>query len=221
MSDSTFSLEAYSFPIRKQKIFCVGEFNQLDKSFYSLLQLYSEEVLRRNKIVVIFSDSFLKHQPKFLRNTFIDAVFRIRDNQDLRLAYTFIQHTSKPLIVLWYGSTIPNALFETKDDITLICGGLASKNDYTSIFWNTRSSYDEVVSILGPRLKELDIKTILNETKASEVSLVWSCIGDSSKNGSLYWFDLNSIKELHPNINYQQASEYLRTLADALETKDL
>ena len=217
MSDSTIQLEAYSIPIRKQKIFCVGNLKHIDKTFHSLLQVYSEEVLRRNKIVVIFSDSFLKHQPKFLRSTFVDATFRIRDTQDLRLAYTFIQNTSKPLIVLWYGSSIPNIIFDTKEDITLLVGGLMPKNEYTSIVWNTSSSYDEVHSIIGLKLKDIDVKTILNETKASDVSLVWSSLGDLDKRGSLYWFDLNSGKDLQSSINYTQASEYLRTLADALD----
>ena len=177
-------------------------------------------MLRRNKTVVVFSDSYLKHQPKFLKNTFLDAVFRVRDTQDLRLAYTFIQHTSKPLIVLWYGNSIPNAIFELKEDITLISGGLMPKHEYNSIFWNTSSSYDDINSIIGLKFKELDIKTILNETKASDVSLTWSSIGDADKRGSLYWFDFNSIKDLTPTINYTQASEYLRSLADALESKE-
>ena len=220
MSDSTFTLEAYSIPIRKQKLYCVGTLIQVDKSIQSLLQMYSEEVLRRNKTVVIFSDSFLKHQPKFLRNTFVDATFRVRDNQDLRLAYTFIQNTSKPLIVIWYGTIIPNALFEAKDDITLISGGLMPKNEYTTIVWNTSSSYDDVNSIIGLKVKDIDVKTILHETKASDVSLAWSSVGDSDKKGTLYWFDLNSIKDVQPSINYAQASEYLRTLADVLESKD-
>ena len=220
MSDSTFTLEAYSIPIRKQKIYCVGSLIHADKSIHSLFQMYSEEVLRRNKTVVIFSDSFLKHQPKFLKNIFIDAMFRIRDIQDLRLAYTFIQNTSKPLIVIWYGNSIPKVLFETKDDITLISGGLLPKNEYTTIVWNTTSSYDDVYSIIGTKVKDIDVKTILHETAASDVSLAWSSLGDSDTKGTLYWFDLNSIKDVQPSINYAQASEYLRTLADVLESKE-
>ena len=220
MNETTIQLEAYSIPIRKQKIYCVGELKQVDKSISALLNMYCDEVIRRNKTVVIFSDSYLKHQPKFLRNTFIDATFRVRDTQDLRLAYTFIQNTSKPLLIIWYGVSIPNVIFETKDDITLISGGLMPKNEYNSIFWNTTSSYDDVNSIIGLKIKDIDVKTILNETKASDVSLAWSSVGDSDKRGSLYWFDLNSIKDIQPSINYDQASEYLRTLADALEMKE-
>ena len=220
MNETTIQLEAYSIPIRKQKIYCVGELKQVDKSISALLNMYCDEVIRRNKTVVIFSDSYLKHQPKFLRNIFIDAIFRVRDTQDLRLAYTFIQNTSKPLLIIWYGVSIPNVIFETKDDITLISGGLMPKNEYNSIFWNTTSSYDDVNSIIGLKIKDIDVKTILNETKASDVSLAWSSVGDSDKRGSLYWFDLNSIKDIQPSINYDQASEYLRTLADALEMKD-
>jgi hypothetical protein len=220
MSESTIQLEAYSIPIRKQKIFCVGDLYNLDKSYNYLLHLYSEEVLRRNKIVVIFSDTFLKHQPKYLKNIYIDAIFRIRETQDLRLAYTYIQNCSKPLIVLWYGYDIPAAIFQSKDDITLIAGGTFPRNDFNSIFWSTKASYDEVSVILGSKMKDIDTKTILNETKASDVSLVWSSIGESEKRGSLYWFDFNSIKSSQPSINYAQASEYLRTLADALESRE-
>jgi hypothetical protein len=219
MSELTIQLEAYSIPIRKQKIFCVGDLYSLDKSYNSLLQLFSEEVLRRNKIVVVFSDTFLKHQPKYLKNTYIDAIFRIRETQDLRLAYTYIQNCSKPLIVLWYGYDIPSPIFQSKDDITLISGGTYPKNEYSTIFWNTKSSHDEVVAILSSKMKDVDTKTILNETKASDVSLVWSSVGESDKRGSLYWFDFNSIKNYQPNINYAQASEYLRNLADVLESK--
>jgi len=220
MSESTIALEGYSIPIRKQKIYCVGELNHIDKSVNTLYTMYCDEVLRRNKTVVIFSDSYLKHQPKFLKSAFIDATFRVRDTQDLRLAYTFIQNTSKPLIVIWYGVSIPNAIFELKDDITLITGGLMPKHEYTSIFWNISSSYNDVNSIIGNKMKDADIKTILNETKASDVTLAWSSIGDMDKSGSLYWFDLNSIKDIIPSINYAQASEYLRTLADVLEFKE-
>jgi len=220
MSESTIQLEAYSIPIRKQKIFYVGDLYSLDKSYNSLLNLFSEEVLRRNKIVVVFSDTFLKHQPKYLKNTYIDAIFRIRETQDLRLAYTYIQNCSKPLIVLWYGYDIPSPIFQSKDDITLIAGGTYPKNEFSTIFWNTKSSHDEVISILSSKMKDIDTKTILNETKASDVSLAWSSVGESDKRGSLYWFDFNSIKSYQPNINYAQASEYLRNLADALENRD-
>ena len=117
MTDSTIQLEAYSAQLKKQKIYCVGEATHLDSMYHSLFSLYSEENLRRHRTIVIFTDLFLKHQPKYLKNTYIDATFRIRDNNDLRLAYTFIQHTAKPLIVLWYGNDIPNQVFNS--EITL------------------------------------------------------------------------------------------------------
>jgi hypothetical protein len=59
----------------------------------------------------------------------------------------------------------------------------------------------------------MDLKLIIQECKASEVSLVWS-------KDSLSWFDFNSVKNSGPHINYTHASEYLRTLADALESKE-
>ena len=74
MTDSTIALEAYCIPIRKQKLYCVGELKQMDKTLYAFYKLYSDEVLHRNKTVVIFSDSYLKHQPNYLRNTFVEDI---------------------------------------------------------------------------------------------------------------------------------------------------
>ena len=214
----TIHLEAYPAMLRKQKIYCVGTVDVYDKMFYGLFSQYSEEMLRRHKVVVVFCDQYTKHQPKFLKNMFIDAIFRIRDNQDLRLAYTYIQHTSKPLIILWYGNEVPNQILQSKDDITLISGGLMPKDHYSSIFWHTKVAYEEIKDFISLKL-HVDVKTILNETKASDVSLVWSSIGDPDKKGSLFWFDFNSVKNSNV-INYTQACEYLRNLADALESKE-
>lgn len=226
----TIHLEGYSAPLRKQKLFCISESAQhLDIMYQGLYKTYSEEVLRRNKLVVIFSDIYVKHHPKWLDHYHVDAQYRIRDNNDLRLAATFIQHTSKPLSIIWYGHDLPMSLFNIwsashhKDDITLITGGSTiTRADYTSIFWSTKSSYDDIHSVvlykMGP--KNMDLKLIIQECKASEVSLVWSLFGESDKTGSLFWFDFNSVKNTGPHINYTQASEYLRTLADALESKE-
>jgi len=219
MSD-TIQLEAYSAQLKTQKIYCVGEALHLDSMFHSLFSLYSEEMIRRHRTVVIFTDVFLKHQPKYLKNTYIDAIFRIRDNNDLRLAYTFLQHTAKPLIVLWYGNDIPNQIFSS--EITLITGGLhiQSKNDFSSIFFSPKVSSDEANTILHNKMKDVNIKGILSELKASEVSLVWHSIEMSDKRGSLYWFDFTSVKSSIPIINYHHAVDYLRNLADALESKE-
>ena len=229
----TIHLEGYDSPLRKQKIFCVSEIpQQLDIMYQGLYKTYSEEVLRRNKVVVVFSDIYMKHNPKWLNNYHVDAQFRIRDNNDLRLAATFIQHTSKPICIIWYGNDLPLSLFsiwsatQNKEDITLITGGSTiSRADYTSIFWSTKSSYDDIYSTImykmGPLVtKNMDLKLIIQECKASEVSLVWCSFGESDKSGSLFWFDFNSVKNSGPHINYAQASEFLRTLADSLEHKE-
>ena len=144
----TIHMEGYPHPLRKQKIYVIGETSVLDTYFQSIFQTYSDELLHRHKVVVIFSDAYIKHQPRWCKEIFSDAVFRVRDNQDLRLAATYIQHTSKPLCVIWYSSDIPSVmvqnLLQSKDDITFITGGTnIVKQDYTSVFWNTKTSYDE------------------------------------------------------------------------------
>lgn len=221
----TIHLEAFSENIRKQKLYCVGDVQSLDKMIFGLYSSYNEEVIYRSKSILVLSDNYVKHTPKFLKNTQFDLIFRIKDMKDLQLAYTYIQHCTKPLFIAWYANDLPstifNALNSLKDDITLVAGGLQNPtHQYSSVFWSTKSIYDEVNSFMVSRTKDIDVRTILNETKANDVSLVWCSNGTSDKKGILYWYDFNSFKSMIPSINYTQASEYLRTLADALELKE-
>ena len=216
--EDTIHLEAYALALRKQKIYCMGDLNSLDKMFYELFNTYSDEVLRRSKVLFIFSDMYVKHTPKWLKNVYYDAIFRTKEAKDLQMAYNYIQHSTKPILIVWYSSEIPLVILQnikvSKEDITLICGSSSTpKYEYTSLFFTTKTTYEELHSVLANRMKDMDIKSLLTETKASNVSLVWN--GDD-KNGSLYWIDLTPAV---PSINYEQASEYLRTLADVLETK--
>ena len=216
--EDTIHLEAYALALRKQKIYCMGDLNSLDKMFYELFNTYSDEVLRRSKVLFIFSDMYVKHTPKWLKNVYYDAIFRTKEAKDLQMAYNYIQHSTKPILIVWYSSEIPLVILQnikvSKEDITLICGSSSTpKYEYTSLFFTTKTTYEELHSVLANRMKDMDIKSLLTETKASNVSLVWN--GDD-KNGSLYWIDLTPAV---PTINYEQASEYLRTLADVLETK--
>jgi hypothetical protein len=217
MTTETIHLEGYSSNLRRQKIYCIGHTNNLDKMYHGLFNMYSEEVLKNHKVVVIFSDMYVKHNPKWLRNIFVDVTYRIKDSKDLQLAYTYIQHCAKPLLIVWYSNEIPQAVFSnlnsTKEDITLITGGTTVRYDYSSIFFTMKTTYEEIYSVLASRLKNIDIKSVLNETKGADVSLVYNC-------GSLYWFDYNSIQGIATIINYKQASDYLRSLADALELKE-
>jgi hypothetical protein len=217
MTTETIHLEGYSANLRRQKIYCFGDTSNLDKMFHGLLNMYSEEVLKNHKVIVLFSDIYVKHNPKWLRNVLVDACYRIKDSKDLQLAYTYIQHCAKPLLILWYSNEIPQVIFtnlnSTKEDITLITGGTNVRYDYSSIFFTMKTTYEEIYSVLASRLKNIDIKSVLNETKASDVSLVYN-------SGSLCWFDYNSIQGIAPIINYKQASDYLRSLADALELKE-
>ena len=216
---SELQLEGYNLSLHKQRIYCVGDINIVDKLFNSLYLTYEEEVIRKHKVVIIFSDIYCKYQPKWINSILCDAIFRIRDNLDLRLAATFIQHTVKPLIIIWYGSEIPPTILNMKDDITIITGGKNSniRDEYSSIIWNNKTTYQEVYPILFQKFgsKTVDIRSVLQECSASSVFLAWSSIGDNDKKGSLYWYDIT--KKVVPAIDYKQASEYLRGLADVLE----
>ena len=210
--EDTIHLEAYSVALRKQKIYCMGDINSLDKMFYELFNTYSEEVLRR-KVLIVFSDAYVKHTPKWLKNVYYDAIFRTKEARDLQLVYTYIQNITKPLLIVWYSNEIPQVIYQNirqaKDDITLITGSsTSSKYEYTSVFFTMKSTYEEVSAAIGGT--KIDIKSMLSETKASNVSLVWH-------EKALYWIDLTSTP---PTINYGQASEYLRNLADVLELKE-
>jgi hypothetical protein len=155
-----------------------------------------------------------------------DAIFVIHDTLDLRLGLTYVSNTVKPARLVWVGGEPSQQVFAALakvEGLTLVgFGTVAPKNaDWTAIFWTHDSAYDTVESAVEMRLgqpatNKYNLRSVLREIQASEVGLVWSCIGDSDKRGSLYWFDPAEGAVGGQLYSSAEAAELLRSIADSI-----
>jgi hypothetical protein len=149
-----------------------------------------------------------------------DAMFLIRDVQDLKLALTFIQHMTKPGRVVWTGGDPAAnvlALLAKVDALSLICVGERAPvaTDWQAIFWSPGATVEDVEpSVLSRMGSQGRLRSILSELRASNVGLVWSSIGDGVR-GSLYWYDPSEGIAAAP-IDPEETAEILRSLADSM-----
>jgi hypothetical protein len=157
-----------------------------------------------------------------------DATFIIRDNQDIRLALTYVMNAAKPTRVVWAGGEPPAAVFQylsKQDAISLIGFGVNAprSTEWDAIFWKGVDAED-IEPLLHQRLgiqvtERYHLKTVLKELKSSDLSLVWSSIGESDKRGSLYWFDPSEGSSQSAAYSYEDAADILRTIADSLSAR--
>lgn len=195
MGDSVIRLEGFSAPLKGQRLWICGPAQSLPQQIQSRLVVLEEELLHRGRKVLVIQNA--KDIPMLWANKIQwDATFRIKETQDLRLALTYIQNSVKPSRVIWVGDEPPAAVFAAihSPDITFLGAGTATPRlPWTAIFWHTSSEQSKIEEALAPRLGQglqtLNVGSVLRELKASQVSLVWSSIGESDKTGSVYWYD--------------------------------
>ena len=150
-----------------------------------------------------------------------DAVFHLRDVQDLKLALTYIQHCGKPVRVVWAGTEPSGSVLQTLlkyDQLTLV--GIGERTpvslEWQAIFWSPDSSFEELESGVGARMGATGtLRSVSKELRASEVGLVWSSIGESEKKGCLYWYD-PAEGASGTQFDPREAAEVLRQVADSL-----
>ena len=150
-----------------------------------------------------------------------DAVFRVREVQDLKLALTYIQHTMRPTRVVWMGAEPAAAVMTTlgrMDGITLIGVGekAPAHPDWQMIFWAPDATQEEVEATITARMGPAGVtglRSILKELRASQVGLVWSSKDEKDKHGSLYWYEPADGVELAAPIDMQEAAAVLTEVA--------
>jgi hypothetical protein len=155
----------------------------------SRLSAVEEELLNRGRKVLILQnvrDISMRWSQKIQW----DAVFRIRDTQDLRLAMTYIQNVSvKPVRVVWIGDEPPMPIlsFMQKQEVTFLVGSTSvPRGSWSAIFWHNSADEKEIQDGLQNRPgSQINLSQVLKELRAVSAGLVWSCIGET---GSLYWF---------------------------------
>jgi hypothetical protein len=216
MSD-TLHLEGFAESLRGAKVYCVASGHGAQAVLKGRLDALDSDVSHRGRKVLVHQGSAV---PKWLQRMGWDAMFLVRDVQDLKLALTFIQHMTKPGRVVWTGGDPAAnvlALLAKVETLSLICVGERAPvvTDWQCIFWSPGTTVEDVEPAVLSRMgSQGRLRSILSELRASNVGLVWSSIGDGAR-GSLYWYDPSEGITAAP-IDPEETAEILRSLADSM-----
>jgi hypothetical protein len=133
-------------------------------------------------------------------------------------------NAAKPVRVVYAGGEPSSAIFQylsKQDAISLIGFGASvpKSSEWDAIFWKGVDA-ENIEPLLHQRLgiqttEKYHLKTVLKELKSSELALVWSSIGESDKNGSLYWYDPSDANQAS-TYSPEEAADILRMIADSL-----
>lgn len=221
--EETLRLEGFSESLRDRRSYCVASTPAQGKQFItSKLAILDTEVAHRGRKVLVFQGP--SPPPKWLRQLGWDATFHARDVQDLKLAVTYIQHTSRPTRVVWAGSgdstPAPSvmALLTRMEGVTLLGLGTSAPThpDWQAILWSSDAAQTAVEAAVQARMGATGItglRSILKELQGSQVGLVWSSIGESDKRGSLYWYDPAEGVDQVTQIDMEEAAAVLTDVA--------
>ena len=219
MSD-VLRLEGFNANVKSQRIWICGKANTLGQQIISRLSAVEEELLNRGRKVLILQnvrDISMRWSQKIQW----DAVFRIRDTQDLRLAMTYIQNVSvKPVRVVWIGDEPPMPVlsFMQKQEVTFLVGSISvPRGSWSAIFWHSSADEKEIQDGLQNRPgSQINLSQVLKELRAVSAGLVWSCIGET---GSLYWYDSEENGTTNHIMDTRDIVESLKEVVDALSNK--
>jgi len=219
MAAETVRLEGFSESLRGANVYCVAANQTFTQNFLKgRMAALDAEVTHRGRKVLICQAP----PPRWLITLGTwDAVFRVREVQDLKLALTYIQHTARPTRVVWMGAEPAGAVMTTLgrlDGITLIGVGekAPAHPDWQMIFWAPDATQEEVEATITGRMGPTGVtglRSILKELRASQVGLVWSSKDEKDKHGSLYWYEPADGVELAAPIDMQEAAAVLTEVA--------
>ena len=221
--EETLRLEGFSESLRDRRSYCVATTAAQGKQFItSKLAILDTEVAHRGKKVLVFQGP--TPPPKWLRQLGWDASFHARDVQDLKLAVTYIQHTSRPTRVVWAGAGDASPassimlLLGRMEGVTLLGLGTSAPihPDWQAIMWSSDAVQGAVEPAVQARMGAAGVtglRSILKELQGSQVGLVWSSIGESDKRGSLYWYDPAEGVDPGGQIDLEEAAAYLTDVA--------
>lgn len=132
---STVHLEAYDWAPPKHRMFVLGD---LEDALNLFLRLQQDLLFRGRKVLVLTgSDSSDRIGKLKLFEQTWDFIIRIRANVDYSLFASYLQHSPKPVSVLWLGSEIPPVLLaKFEQGVYWVChsGALPIGNDLPWIF---------------------------------------------------------------------------------------
>jgi hypothetical protein len=214
----TVRLEGFSESLRGANAFCVAANPTFTQNFLKgRMAALDAEVTHRGRKVLVCQGAA---PPRWLLSLGgWDAVFRVREVQDLKLALTYIQHTARPTRVVWTGQEPAAAVMTTLgrlDGITLIGVGekAPAHPDWQLIFWAPDAGQEEVEVTVTARMGgATGLRSILKELRAAHVGLVWSSKDEKDKQGALYWYEPADGVELAITLDVQEAAAVLTEVA--------
>lgn len=222
-------LEGFSSPLKGQRLWICGSPKTVGYITASRLSVLEEELLGRGRSILLqynTRDISMRWSQKIKW----DAIFRIRDTHDLRIAAQYIQTATKPTRIVWVGDEPPAAFLSVLNDpeITVFCVSTVNPKlaVWNAIFWDIVSVEQKIMEEallhrMGlPALTSLNLPVLLKELRTFELGLVWTSIGESNKAGAVYWVDYNDGKNSSETIQPSEAIEYLRDVLTMLEKRD-
>jgi hypothetical protein len=222
MASDDIRLEGFAEHLKGRKIYCVANEANIQQLVRSCVSSLDTEIAHRGRKALFIQDGC--KATSWLFRMKWDAIFYLREAQDIRLALTYVVNAAKPVRVVYAGGEPSSAIFQylsKQDAISLIGFGLSvpKSTEWDAIFWKGVDA-ENIEPLLYQRIgiqttEKYHLKTVLKELKSSELALVWSSIGESEKNGSLYWHDPSDATQAS-TYSPEETADILRTIADSL-----
>lgn len=215
----TIRVEGFGSSLKGQKIWIVGDESLLPNRLHVLEQ----ELLGRGRRVLLISDG-RKLIPKWATKIDWDAVFKMKDALDLRLALTYVTNATKPLRIVWIGEEPTPALLakiHTPDSTFVGYGNSKPQHPWDAIFFSGNLDKGKIEDALMTRmgsakLSHFNLQSVLPELRAAKAGLVWNSMGESERSGHLYWYDIAEGEAPHDKLDMTEAANFLRDLADRI-----
>ena len=215
----TVRVEGFSSSLRGRKLWVVGDENLIPNRFH----VVEQELLGRGRRVLILADG-RKHLPRWAQKMEWDAVFRIRDTSDLRLALTYVANALKPLFLIWLGEEPSTPILQklTGHDVTFLgYGAVHPRGDWDAIYFPGGMEAARVEEVLigrmgSAKLSLLNLRSVIPELRAVKAGLVWSSISEPEKSGSVYWYDVAEGEPPNEPLDLIETAHFLRELADRI-----
>jgi hypothetical protein len=215
----TVRVEGFGSSLKGQKLWIVGDEHLLPNRLHVLEQ----ELLGRGRRVLILADG-RKHIPRWAIPIEWDAVFKIRDALDLRLALTYIANANKPIRIVWLGDEPTSAVMSklhVPDSTFLGCGNNKPQQHWDCIFFSGLLDKVKIEDALMTRmgsakLSHFNLSSVIPELRVAKAGLVWSSIGESERSGHLYWYDISEGEPPAEPFDMTEAANFLRELADRI-----
>jgi hypothetical protein len=215
----TVRVEGFGSSLKGQKLWIVGDEHLLPNRLHVLEQ----ELLGRGRRVLILADG-RKYIPKWSLQIEWDAVFKVRDALDLRLALTYIANATKPVRIVWIGDEPTPAVLSklhVPDSTFIGFGNNKPQQHWEYIFFSgllDKSRVEDVlISRMGSaKLSHFNLSSVIPELRAAKAGLVWSSVGEPDRSGNLYWYDIAEGEPPSEPFDMTEASTFLRELADRI-----